>query len=74
MSIRDNITKTAEKTKLVFKSVSGARISGHRVIDANVRAVSYDNGVTVYVNYGTEPVSVGGITVSAQGYAVTGGK
>jgi hypothetical protein len=50
--------------------VTGAMMSDHRVLGEGVRAVSYSNGVTIYVNYGEENVTVDGVMIPARGYYV----
>ena len=55
-----------------LKHVSGAAIVGHEIVDEDVRKVSYDNGVTIYINYGNEAVSVDGAEVPAMSYRLEG--
>ena len=50
-----------------------ARIKAHEIIKNGLRRVTWDNGVTVYVNYRAQDEVVDGKTVPAQGYIVTGG-
>lgn len=66
--VKDNIIETVAQYKDHFDSVKGAKISDHEIIDANVRATTFDNGVKVYVNYGDADVTVNGVTVPARGY------
>ena len=74
MALREDIADTAAKTETVFKAISGAKPLSHKIIDSNLRSVSYDNGVTVYVNYGSKAASAGGVDIGAESFAVTGGK
>lgn len=53
-----------------YKQVAGAKVIEHAVLDGNVRRVTYDNGVCVYLNYSYTDVLAGGITVPAQGYVI----
>ena len=55
-----------------LKYVNGAAMVNHQVLDNGVRAVSYDNGVTVYVNTGNTDLTVDGMTVPARNYMVGG--
>ena len=55
-----------------LKHVSGATIIGHEIIDSDVRKVTYDNGVTIYVNYGSKAVQVDGAEVPALSYRMEG--
>lgn len=50
--------------------VQTGTITDHRILSKDVRAVEYSCGVTIYVNYGKQPVSAEGITLEAEGFAV----
>ncbi len=66
--VKDNIIEDVAEYKDFFYSVKGARISDHKIINDNVRMTNFDNGVTVYVNYGNQAVTVDGVEVPARGY------
>ncbi len=68
--VKDDIVKTVAEYKDFFYSVEGAKIANHKVISEDVRMTEFDNGVTVYVNYGDEAVTVDGVTVDANNYKV----
>ncbi|MDR2546075.1 MAG: DUF5696 domain-containing protein [Lachnospiraceae bacterium] len=51
--------------------VSGAQMIDHRIM-GDVRAVTYSNGITIYVNYGNEDLLVGNKPVPARSYFVDG--
>ena len=53
-----------------LRQVNGATIESHRIISEEVRAVTYSNDVTIYINYSSRDVSVDGVTVPALDYAV----
>ena len=53
-----------------YKMVADAEVSAHEIIDSNVRRVTYDNGVTVYLNYSYADALVGDVTVPAQSYVI----
>lgn len=55
-----------------LKDVQNAAIIKHEIIDENVRKVTYDNGISILVNYGSTDETVDGITVPANGYATEG--
>lgn len=55
-----------------LKYVNGASMVNHEVFEGGVRAVTYDNGVTIYVNTGTADQTINGITVPARNYMVGG--
>lgn len=50
-----------------------ARVRNHEIVKNGLRRVTWDNGVTVYVNYRSQDEEIDGLTVPAQGYLVTGG-
>lgn len=54
-------------------SVSGAQMVKHTILSDTLRSVKYDNGVTIYINYGSQDAQAGGGTVPAKAYLVTGG-
>ena len=47
-------------------------MTDHEILSENVRVVTYDNGVVIYINTGTEDENVNGITIPARSY-VRGG-
>lgn len=55
-----------------LRDVQNAAIIKHEIISENVRKVTYDNGISIIVNYGSTDAKVDGITVPALGYAVEG--
>ena len=55
-----------------LKHVSNAAIIGHEIVDEDVRKVTYDNGVVIYINYGDEAKSVDGLEVPALSYRLEG--
>ncbi len=61
-----------EKVNEALKYVSGAVIINHEIIDEDVRKVTYDNGINIYINYGKETKSVNGIELPAGSYRLEG--
>ncbi len=55
-----------------LKYVSGAAITDHQVLDNGVKAVTYSNGVVIYINESAADQTVDGITVPARNYKVGG--
>ena len=56
-----------------LSSVSGAQMVKHTILSDTLRSVEYDNGVTIYINYGSQDAQADGGTVPAKAYLVTGG-
>ena len=50
------------------------RITGHEIVNSDVKVTVYENGAKVYVNYGTADYTADGVTVPARSYIVTGGE
>ncbi|MBQ7955204.1 MAG: hypothetical protein IJ282_05590 [Lachnospiraceae bacterium] len=55
-----------------LKYVTDAQIIEHEIISEDVRKVTYDNGVIIYVNYGDEAQKADGETVPAGSYRLEG--
>lgn len=55
-----------------LKYVNGETIVDHVIYDNGVRAVTYSNGVTIYINTGTSSQAVDGVTVPARSYEIGG--
>lgn len=50
--------------------ILGAKVLNRSIIQTGVSRVDYDNGVTLYINYRSTPVTVDEITISALDYEV----
>ncbi|MFD2615406.1 DUF5696 domain-containing protein [Paenibacillus gansuensis] len=69
------IKKQYAKANEVLKQVQQASIAGRSVPALGIVKVSYDNGVSVWVNYTSSDYKAGGVTVKARSAAaVTGGE
>jgi hypothetical protein len=55
-----------------LKEVNGAAIVEHEILSANVRRITYDNGVTIYVNYSDQTETADGLEIPAMGYRLEG--
>lgn len=69
--LKDTIIETANRTVKFYRSVEGSEIKSHTVL-GNLRKIEYENGVTVYVNYGGEAVQTESGIVDAGDYLVVG--
>jgi len=54
----------------IFADLQDKPIIGHTRLQPDVYMTTYENGVSVIVNYGTEPVTIMGVTVLGENYAV----
>lgn len=52
--------------------VSGAFMTGHEKLNESLVHVTYSNGISIWINYGTDDVTVDGITVPARNYTLGG--
>ena len=66
--VRDDIISTVAEYKDYFESVKGASISDHEIINENVRKTTFDNGVSVYVNYSDTDFETADGVVAAGSY------
>lgn len=69
----DEAVSVYNKVNEILKYVSGETVVKHEIRDSGVRAVTYSNGVVIYVNYTDYDVVEDGITIPAHGYQ-KGGK
>lgn len=58
----------AQRMQTLNEQVGGASIAAHRRISPILAETHYDNGVTVYVNYGQEPAEISGVTIEPQDF------
>ena len=56
-----------------YRLVRSAQPVSHEVLGGGLRRVAYDNGVTLYVNYGKTDAEADGLNVPALGYVVREG-
>jgi len=56
-----------------FNKIKGASIKEHKIMSEYVRKVSFDNGITVYVNYGYEDVNINGFRIGASDFEYSEG-
>lgn len=65
---KDVITEVYEKVSAALEMVEGAGIEDHTMLDDGVVRVDYDNGISIYINYGTEAYEADGYVIPAKGY------
>lgn len=68
-SYHDTIVEYTEELKALNQVVCGATIADHR-IEGDMRVVTYSNGKTIYINYGSETGTLDGISVEPMSYEV----
>ena len=67
---KDTIIETYNEVSAVNSRVSDAKIIGHEYLTDDVVRTTYDNGISVVVNYSDSNYSIGGISVDASDYVV----
>ncbi len=53
-----------------LRTVQDAAMVSHEILSEDLRLVTYDNGIRIYINYGNEEQTVDGVTVPALGYVI----
>ena len=53
--------------------VRDSEIAAHDIVGYNLRRVTFDNGVTAYINYNSASKTVDGVTVPARDFVIIGG-
>ena len=59
---------TYQAVNAVLSQVSGSPMLRHEYAADGVAKTTYENGVSIYVNYNGEEVSVDGLAIPAKGY------
>lgn len=57
-----------------LKPVSSAHIINHEILENDIRVITYDNGVKIYINKSTSDRNVDGVEVPAKSYQLGGDK
>lgn len=68
----ENIAADVEKYEKLFESVKNVPIESHRILGQDLYETVFENGVTVYVNYGDADMNADGTVVPAGGFSVKG--
>lgn len=58
----------------VYSQLRTAKIQQYKICQKGVSETVYDNGVTVYVNHTAKPVTIGSVTINANGYTLGGSR
>lgn len=71
-NLKDEAVDVYQKINEALAPVNGAAIVAHDIISNNVRRITYDNGVTIYVNYSESAETADGLEIPAMGYRLEG--
>ena len=55
-----------------LKYVSDAKMIRHEILENDVRVITYDNGVVIYINYSEKAQKVDGMEIPAESYRLEG--
>lgn len=56
----------------LLEKVSDSEIIDHQILSDTLRKTVYDNGISVYVNYGYEDITIESVALEARSFTVTG--
>ena len=73
-SIKSDIISTVKENKNYYNAIANSSIVDHEIVSETVRKTVFDNGVTVYVNYGQQSAETPVGTVNALSYVFTKGE
>jgi hypothetical protein len=71
---KDDAARIVGDYQTAMAGLNKQRITGHEIVNSDVKVTAYENGAKVYVNYGTADYTADGVTVPARSYIVTGGE
>lgn len=69
-NVADDIAELQLRINEVFDGLCDLTISEHRIINESLRAVTYQDGTVIYVNYADAPVSADGNEIEAKNFKV----
>jgi hypothetical protein len=67
---KDDAASTYQQVNEALQYVTGAQMIDHQIL-GDLRAVTYSNGVTIYINYSEEDATINGITIPARDFYVS---
>lgn len=70
-AVSQSTQKTVSEYGGFFKKINGAAVKDHSLLSKTLRRTVYDNGVTVYVNYGNKAENTAAGTVEAGAFIYT---
>lgn len=69
---RDDAIGIYSAVNKALGAVSNACIINHEILENDIRVITYDNGVKIYINKGTSDQKVDGVEVPAKSYRIGG--
>lgn len=68
--LKPQILETVNKLADYYEKIAGAKIINHTILETGLRETRFDNGITVYVNYGDKAISGPEGEIAASDYLV----
>lgn len=72
-SVKDDMLSVYDELADYYQNISGAKITSNTVISSGVHCTTFDNGITVYVNYNDAAVQTFVGEIGACDYIIIGG-
>ena len=69
----DDMLANYNRMKPLYNAVGNSSITDYQVVNNDVKITTFKNGAKVYVNYGTDEVTVNGVKIGAKDFTVVGG-
>lgn len=69
---REDAIEVYKEVNEALKHVTNAKIIEHEIISDGLKKVTYDNGITFYMNQSNKDITYNGITLSAKSYEMEG--
>ena len=70
---KEQIISYYNELKTVNEAINGSFITAHDIMENGLTVVTYDNGITIYINYSESDITADGVTVPALGYQIVAG-
>lgn len=71
--VSERISEQVNDYKEFYEKIRGSQITEHTILENGLRKVTYDNGLTVFVNYSDNELSYDGLSVAGNGYLIKEG-
>lgn len=71
--VKDNIKNDVDRYTGLFDNIANVKINKHYILNSDVRTTEYENGITVYVNYGETEAQTSAGLVGAKDFLIVGG-
>lgn len=69
----DDMLANYNRMKPLYNAVGSSAIADYQIVSEDVKITTFENGAKVYVNYGSEEVTVNGVKIAAKDFTVVGG-